>query len=491
MKQLTMPSFGADMATGIIAQWKVQAGDKVQKGDIVASIDTMKGLIDMEVFDDGVIDKLLAAEGDDIEVGQPIAQLTLADEPRSATDAPMAPQAALSQKPIPAPNVKPVGQPIAQPTLADEPRFVTEAPNTPQTAPLRQKPIPAPNVKLVGQPIAQPTLADEPRFVTEAPKTPQTGPLRQKPIPAPKVKQGPIPATLKVDPDGDTSRLPADKETVGRQRISPAARKKADELSIDWRQLPRGSGPQGAIVLDDITTIANASTEKAQRPEQDSHQQMREAIAAVVSRSKKEIPHYYLQQDMQLDNALGWLAEYNQGRPVNERILPSALLYCAIARALVSFSQFNGFYLQGQYKAQESVHLGNAISLHGGGLMVAAIHNAQQLNPTAMMLKLSDQVLRAREGGLRMSEMQDATITVSNLGDRGTDSMQSIIFPPQVAIIALGRVRSVPWVVDEQVITAHIITVSLAADHRVSDGHAGARLLNKIDHLLQNPESLT
>ncbi|MFQ3219080.1 MAG: pyruvate dehydrogenase E2 component (dihydrolipoamide acetyltransferase) [Paraglaciecola sp.] len=409
MKQLTMPSFGADMATGIIAQWKVQPGDKVQKGDIVASIDTMKGLIDMEVFDDGVINKLLAAEGEDIEVGQPIAQLTLADEPRSATEAPKHPQAPLGQKSISAPKDK---------------------------------------------------------------------------------HQSRNPSAPRVDLASDSDRFPEDNEVAGRRRISPAARQKAAELAIDWRQLQTGSGPQGAIVLDDIMTMAKASTGEAHYPEADSSQQMREAIAAVVSRSKRDIPHYYLQQDIQLDNALAWLAEYNQGRTMDERMLLSALLYCAIAKALPSFPQFNGFYLQGRYQAQELVHLGNAISLHGGGLMVAAIHHAQQLNPAQMMLKLRDQVLRAREGGLRMSEMQDATITVSNLGDRGTDSMQSIIFPPQVAIVALGRQRCVPWVVDEQVSIAHIVTVSLAADHRVSDGHAGARLLNKIDHLLQNPELL-
>ncbi|MFQ3234776.1 MAG: pyruvate dehydrogenase E2 component (dihydrolipoamide acetyltransferase) [Paraglaciecola sp.] len=443
MKQLTMPSFGADMATGIIAQWKVQPGDKVQKGDIVASIDTMKGLIDMEVFDDGVINTLLAAEGEDIEVGQPIAELTLANELQFTTDVP---QATLSQKPITTAKVKPVAQPIAEPVLADEPRFATDVPKATRS---------------------------------------------QKPIPPVKTKhQSRIPGEARVDLVVGVDQPQADNVAFARRRISPAARQKAFDLAIDWRQLQTGSGPQGAIVLNDIITMSNALTAQAHSPERDNDHQMRKAIAAVVSRSKRDIPHYYLQQDMQLDNGLAWLAGYNQGRPTDERMLPSALLYCAIARALPSFAQFNGFYLQGGYQAQQSVHLGNAISLHGGGLMVAAIHNAQQLNPAEMMLKLRDQVLRAREGGLRMSEMQDATITVSNLGDRGTDSMQSIIFPPQVAIIAIGRQRRVPWVKDDQVNIAHIVTVSLAADHRVSDGHAGARLLNKIEHLMQNPESL-
>jgi pyruvate dehydrogenase E2 component (dihydrolipoamide acetyltransferase) len=191
-----------------------------------------------------------------------------------------------------------------------------------------------------------------------------------------------------------------------------------------------------------------------------------------------------------LDKALQWLAQHNQELAADQRVLVNAVIYTAIARALDTFPAFNGFFQDGQFKPAESVHLGNAISLRQGGLVVAAIHNAQQLNSAKMMLALKDQVLRAKEGGLRMSEMQDATITVSNLGDRGVDSIQSIIFPPQVAIIGIGRVRSVPWVVGQEVKVATVVNVSLAADHRVSDGHAGARFLNKINKLLQNPESL-
>ena len=122
--------------------------------------------------------------------------------------------------------------------------------------------------------------------------------------------------------------------------------------------------------------------------------------------------------------------------------------------------------------------------------MVAAIHDAQRLGLIELMEKITDQVSRARKGGLRMSEMQDATVTLSNMGDRGTDSIQSIIFPPQVAIFGIGRQREVPWVIDNTVNIATIVSVSLAADHRVSDGHSGARLLNKINKLLQTPEVL-
>jgi pyruvate dehydrogenase E2 component (dihydrolipoamide acetyltransferase) len=122
--------------------------------------------------------------------------------------------------------------------------------------------------------------------------------------------------------------------------------------------------------------------------------------------------------------------------------------------------------------------------------MVVAVHDAQRLGLAELMEKIKDQVNRARNGGLRMSEMQDATVTVSNLGDRGSDTIQSIIFPPQVAIIGIGRPRTVPWVIDNKVTSATIVSMSLAADHRVSDGHSGARLLNKINTLLQTPERL-
>ena len=418
MKMITMPSFGADMAKGEVAQWRVKAGDRVKKGDIIASIETMKGLIDMEVFDDGVIESLLVTEGTELEVGQPIAELRLADEVMPAN-----------------PSDKQSG-PI----------------NTDQ-----------------GQGVSKQEQERE-QTIVESLSANST-----------------IPPAIKLETDS--------KPPTGSLKISPAARIKAQELGLDWRQLPPGHGPQGAIVLADIEgprsdparqTVLSLSAKNKPSSEQN----MRQAIAGVVSASKREIPHYYLQLDIVLDRAQRWLTEHNRSLASDKRILITALIYSAIARALLTFPDFNGYYQQGRFVAEKSVHLGNVINLHQGGLVVAAIHNAQDLGAGQMMEKLKDQVIRAREGGLRMSELQDATITVSNLGERGCDSIQSIIFPPQVAIIGIGRQRSVPWVVDEKLSIASITSLTLAADHRVSDGHSGARLLNKIHKLLQKPESL-
>jgi pyruvate dehydrogenase E2 component (dihydrolipoamide acetyltransferase) len=418
MKILTMPSFGADMAVGTIVKWNVKPGDPVSRGDIIASIETMKGLIDMEVFDDGVIVTLLAGEGDELEIGCPIAEIQLKNEEDSNN------------------NPEQIMESVVPHSLeVDSNRAVSQ--------------------EIAGH-------SSDSQHV-----------------------------------EGKVNRVPTDVEekssyslNTKRPKISPAARNKAEHLGIDWRQLPQGTGPDGAVLLDDINIADKRPTEPASDNVKDSNDMMREAIALTVSRSKRDIPHYYLQLDMLLDNTLNWLSHHNVELPPSQRILSNAVIYSAIARALTAFPAFNGFYRDGHYQPSDSIHLGNAISLRQGGLMVVAIHDAQRLGLVELMEKIKDQVNRARNGGLRMSEMQDATVTVSNLGDRGSDTIQSIIFPPQVAIIGIGRPRIVPWVIDNRVTSATIVSMSLAADHRVSDGHSGARLLNKINALLQTPERL-
>lgn len=418
MKTLTMPSFGADMAIGSIVKWNVKPGDHVSKGDIIASIETMKGLIDMEVFDDGTIITLIAGEGDEVAVGRPIAELQLSNEVSSNNKADKTPQSEGLQK-----------------VEFGSRSAVIKTPD--------------------GEPPDEQIVADKQHRMTTD--------------------------VLTKNEHYHNTQYP---------RISPAARSKAEQLGIDWRLLSKGTGPDGALLLNDINHADNKSTKPTSDHQKDAKEMMREAIAATVSQSKREIPHYYLQLDIVLDKAIDWLSIHNSDLAPSKRILITAVIYAAIARALTAFPEFNGFYRDGHYQPSDAVHLGNAISLRQGGLMVAAIHDAQNLGLVELMENITDQVSRARKGGLRMSEMQDATVTVSNLGDRGTDSIQSIIFPPQVAIFGIGRPRTMPWVIDDQISSATIVSISLAADHRVSDGHSGARLLNKINKLLQTPERL-
>lgn len=209
-----------------------------------------------------------------------------------------------------------------------------------------------------------------------------------------------------------------------------------------------------------------------------------------MTRSKREIPHYYLHHTVDLGPALAWLEAFNAARPVPRRLLPAVLLLKATTLALREVPRLNGTYADGAFLPGDGIHAGWAISLRGGGLVAPAIHDTDRLSLHDLMTAMRDLVQRARTGGLRSSELASPTVTVTSLGDRGAEAVTGIIYPPQVAIIGCGTILTRPWVVDGRVEARPLVTVSLAADHRVSDGHTGGLLLNAIERLLQEPQEL-
>ncbi len=282
--------------------------------------------------------------------------------------------------------------------------------------------------------------------------------------------------------------------TVGRLRMSPAARQLAQELGVDPASLV-GTGPDGAISREDVRRTAEQlrptpSTAPPAEPAVDRQTRMRQTIAAAMGRSKREIPHYYLSTTIDMGPAMAWLAKENAARSVMDRLLPGVLLIKAVALALREFPELNGFWKDGQAVNSPAIHVGVAISLRGGGLVAPALHNTDRLSLSEVMQRLQDLVKRARAFSLRSSEMSDPTITCTSLGDLGVDTVLGVIYPPQVALVGFGKVAERPWVVDGQIVPRPIVSVSLSADHRVSDGHRGAMFLAAIDRLLQNPANL-
>jgi pyruvate dehydrogenase E2 component (dihydrolipoamide acetyltransferase) len=217
---------------------------------------------------------------------------------------------------------------------------------------------------------------------------------------------------------------------------------------------------------------------------------MRAAIAAAMSRSNREIPHYFLGHTCDLTRAVTWLEQVNAGRPVPERLLLAALLLKAAARALAKLPELNGFWLDGAFRPGTGVHVGWAIALRGGGLVAPGIHDADRRSLDELMAAMRDLVQRARAGGLRSSELTDPTVTVTSLGERGAESVLGVIYPPQVALLGFGRPVERPWVIDGKVCARRVISLTLAGDHRASDGHRGGQLLLAIDQLLQEPHEL-
>ena len=275
-------------------------------------------------------------------------------------------------------------------------------------------------------------------------------------------------------------------------RASPAARRRAQELGVDLAALA-GSGPEGTIALADVDAaagVAHAPPAAPRAPGGFDPAQMRAAIAAAMARSKREIPHYYLEQAIDFGAAQHWLSAYNESRAPADRLLPAVLLLKATAVALAQVPALNGFWRDGAVQLSPAVHVGWAIALRGGGLVAPAVHDADRRQLADLMAALRDLVQRARGGGLRSSELADPTVTVTNLGERGADSVLGVIYPPQLALVGFGRIVPRPWVVDGQIAVRPVVRASLAGDHRASDGHLGARLLELLDAALQDPAAL-
>jgi len=392
-----MPSLGADMESAVLIEWSAKPGDTLRRGDIIGVVETEKGAIEIEVFEDCVVEELVVAVGTEVRVDGVLARLRGMHE-------------------------------TAAPAAAVVPTVPGPAPAT------------------VAPPVARPTPAPRP----------------------------PAPVTVALPPST-------------RVRASPAARRKAQALGIDPGGLA-GTGVDGAVCLADVERAAAAPVRKPRGGFDPAA--MRRAIGNAMSRSKREIPHYYLTQSIPLGTALAWLARENESRPVTERLLPAALLLKATALALAKVPALNGFYADGEFTAGRGIHIGWAISLRGGGLIAPALHDADRLSLTALMAKLRDLVQRARTGGLRSSEMMDPTITVTSLGERSAESVLPIIYPPQVAVVGFGSVNERPWADAGRIGSQPVIVATLGADHRVSDGHRGGQLLAEIDHNLQHPEAL-
>ena len=337
----------------------------------------------------------------------------------------------------------------------------------------------------VGAPLARLAAADDAEIVAALAAAKVAGSAAPAPSPKPP-----------AEPVVPTAGTPFPAATAGGTVLaSPAARASAAERGIALEAVA-GSGPGGAILLSDVERhvpaplppVAELAPElrlKA-KPGLDMTE-MRRAIAAAMSRSKREIPHYYLSHDIDLQTAQDWLTAINATRTPDRRLLMGALLIGAVVRALVKVPELNGRFEAEPFVASASIHCGLAVAMRGGGLIAPAILEAQSKDPDEIMEAMRDLVARTRSGRLRNSEITQGTITISSLGENGVDALIGVIYPPQVALVGFGAPRVRPMVHDGTIQPRLAVTVSLAADHRVSDGRRGALFLAEIDRLLQEP----
>ncbi len=458
MTVFRMPSLGADMEDGTLIEWLVSPGDRVNSGDVVAVVETHKGAIEIEIFDSGVVESLDVEEGVTVPVGNPLATVRSEGE---STDTDGSDEPATD------------GGPAASGT---SPAATDEASHTESMEPPR--------------------------------KTPTTEPEPAEPSPEPEEE----PASQPPEPEAPASPTVAEKTPApGEKAASPAARRRAAEAGLDLAGVS-GSGPRGAVLLADVeehlqsreqappgAEQAGAASEaeppagetkpRAGKPGLDMAS-MREAIAAAMSRSKREIPHYYLRHSIDLQAATDWLDERNADRAPDQRLLMGVLFMKATARAVARTPELNGHYENGRFRPADKANVGMAIAMRGGGLIAPAVHDAAGKSLDELMGDMRDLVARTRTGRLKNSEITGGTITISSMGDNGVESLYGVIYPPQVALLGFGTPMPQPRVVDGKVRPCMTVIATLAGDHRVSDGRRGARLLADIAKYLEEPEAL-
>jgi pyruvate dehydrogenase E2 component (dihydrolipoamide acetyltransferase) len=433
-----MPTLGADMEKGTLLQWYVKPGDEVHRGQVIAEVDTAKSAIEIEVFEDGVVDEIVVPVGEEVPVGTVLAHLR--------------PRAIRAPRPVRAASAVPPPEPMAgRTTVSPVLRRLAERLHVDLDA-----------VAGTGR-NGKITRADIEHSVQVTEPVPSPGPR-----PAPAV------------------------------RASPLARRRAADAGVNLSQLT-GSGPGGAVTVADVEAAVQRAATPARtakpvpRPSAgatDRQAAMRAAIGGLVARSKREIPHYYLATTIDLQTAMAWLRDRNASLPAAERLLPVALLLKATAVAAAGFPDMNGHFVDGEFRPAASVRLGVLISLRSGGLITPSIETAEQLTVNDLNHRLRDVATRAKAGKVRGSELGDPSLTVTNLGDQGVEAIYGVIFPPQVALVGFGRIVERPWAVDGLLGVRPVVTATLSADHRVSDGHRGALFLTAIAEHLNRPEEL-
>jgi pyruvate dehydrogenase E2 component (dihydrolipoamide acetyltransferase) len=277
-----------------------------------------------------------------------------------------------------------------------------------------------------------------------------------------------------------------DEEKVPRLKISPAARKLATQMHVDLSTI-KGSGSDGQIELKDVKPLVK---EEAPAPIEISVVNIREAISKAMSRSKKEIPHYYLKTRVSLDALFMWMDERNKVLPPLKRLMVPTVLMKGIIQAITQYPMMNGYYVDGAFEAKESINLGIAVSLKTGGVLVPAIMGAHVMDLARLNSSFTDLLTRTRKSELKNRELTEGTITVTNVGDLGSHEVFGIIFPPQVALIGLGRIHKAAVEENGLIRSGFIIDVTLSADHRVTDGLLGSRFLAEIEKNFLNPSLL-
>jgi pyruvate dehydrogenase E2 component (dihydrolipoamide acetyltransferase) len=451
ISKVVMPKLSDQMENGKIIKWLKQEGDRVQSGDILAEVETDKADVEMEAFGSGVLRKILVPAGGEVPVGALIGVIAEPNEDIAAVVSQAGAAAATAPAPAPAPAPAASG--------------ATEMASRPAAVPPQPR-------------------REDPAARTPAPAAGPTAPTRPVAVPAtPAPAAPPTPAQPAAAPD-----------RAGRVKASPLARKIAAQSGVDLKLL-QGSGPGGRVVRRDVEA---ASTGGGGRPaaaavpaatgaefEDRPLSAMRTIIAKRMPLSKAPVPHFYVSSEVAMDRAWALREELNglEGQP---KISINDFVIRACALALLQHPGVNASFQGDSIRVFHRAHIGIAVALEEG-LITPVLRDAHAKSLAQIATEARDLAERARARKLRAPEMSGATFSISNLGMFEVTEFSAIINPPEGAILAVGTVRKIPVVTDAGLGVGRRMMLTISCDHRAMDGAMGARFLQDVKHLLEEP----
>ena len=466
--KVVMPKLSEQMETGKIIKWLKQEGDRIQSGDILAEVETDKADVEMEAFGSGVLRKILVPAGNQAPVGTLIGVIAEPNEDIAGVVSQAGGAAATG--------------PAAPATTARTPEPAQPAkPAAPVTAG-------AGATEMANRPAAVPPM---PRREDHAARTPPPAAGPEGPPPSTRTAPG-APAR----PAAPAAPMPAAASLGGgRVKASPLARKIAAQSGVDLKLL-QGSGPGGRVVRRDVEAASPGGAGGA-RPavvpavapgvefEDRPLSPMRAAIAKRMPLSKAPVPHFYVTSEIAMDRAWSLREELNalEGQP---KISVNDFVIRACAVALLHHPGVNASFQGESIRVFHRAHVGIAVALDDG-LITPVLRDAHAKGLAQIAVEARDLAERARHRKLRAPEMTGATFSISNLGMLDVTEFSAIINPPEGAILAVGSVRTVPVVTEDGLGVGRRMMLTLSCDHRVMDGAMGARFLQDVKRLLEEP----
>lgn len=467
-----MPKLSDTMEEGKILHWLKRPGDQVRPGEPLAEVETDKADMVLEAFEGGVLQELRLSEGQSAPVGAVIALLgapgeTAAPQPHPAPP----PQTHAAPAPKPAEPVRPAPPPESSPRLSVvRKREEAETPARPA-----------------------PVTAAEPEE-EEGGAYPMGAPIPAAP-PPPRPRQSQALTTTQ------RAMVPARREPSAESdklKASPLARRAAEEAGLDLGQV-QGTGPEGRITKRDVDNFLREQQLFRQRrlvaPREgmpgtrEELSQMRRMIAQRMAESKREVPHFYVTMEVDMDEAVRFKKSLEATELFEEDITFNDIIIKAAVLALARHPRINASYENDGVLLHPSINVGMAVAVEDG-LIVPVIKDCQQLTLADISRAAHRLVGKAAQGGFTSEELSGATFTISNMGMLGIEHFSAVIYPPQAAILAVSTIRERAVVREHQVAVGTTMMVTLSCDHRIVDGVVAGRFLKELKRFLENPASL-